>query len=120
MMKKKKIKEIVKDQIKNLQNKFNKIVPNFDPEDIHKFRLEYKKMRAFFRMIQQNKNKVLKSNFPESLKNIYKITGKIRDLQLIELNINRLIKSESKVLVGYFTLLKKKIQNLKLNYLKPI
>lgn len=48
MMKKKKIKVIVKNQIKNLQYKFNKIVTNFNAEDIPQFRLEYNKLKAFF------------------------------------------------------------------------
>ncbi len=40
MMKKKKIKVIVKNQIKNLPYKLNKIVTNFNAEDIHQFRVE--------------------------------------------------------------------------------
>jgi CHAD domain-containing protein len=82
-MDKKEIRHIVHGFYKKLKKRFNQISPGFDTEAIHQYRVEYKKLRAFLRLLslQSKKDKI---NIPGKLKRIYRCTGELRDLQLLE------------------------------------
>ncbi len=88
-MDKKQIKHITNEHYRKLKKYFNRIGPGFDSEAIHQFRVEYKKLRAFLRMLS-HPGKAGKIKIPRKLKRIYNCTGSIRDLQLQE---QRLIKA---------------------------
>lgn len=82
-MDKKEIRHIVHVFYKKLKKRFNQISPGFDPEAIHQYRVEHKKLRAFLRLLSlQSKNDKIK--IPGKLKRIYRCTGELRDLQLLE------------------------------------
>ena len=76
------IKHISSSLYKKLQQHINKIAVHFDTEDIHQFRITYKKLRAFFRMLSLQNN-IEKAITPsKKLKKVYTLLGTIRDLQL--------------------------------------
>ncbi len=82
-MDKKQIRHIVHVFYKKLKKRFNQISPGFDTEAIHQYRVEHKKLRAFLRLLslQSKKDKI---KIPGKLKQIYRRTGELRDLQLLE------------------------------------
>ncbi len=67
---------------RRLKKYSNNTTKNFNTESIHKFRVEYKKLRAFFRMLSQAKGTAQKIKIPKPLKQAYAIAGRLRDLQL--------------------------------------
>lgn len=95
-------------------NKFIKIVSkHFEPESIHQLRVEYKKQRAFLRMISEEKDEKEKIKIPGKLKKAYHIAGEIRDLQLQHQRILVLKKEETIPPEAYLQLLEQHIKKLK-------
>lgn len=81
-MKTKEIKKIISGRFKELNRSCDKVKKAFAAKDIHKFRTDVKKLRAFIRLITFSPDKTVKKILPESLRKLYGITGKIRDSQL--------------------------------------
>lgn len=79
-MKHKFLKQQISKNFKNIFKALKIVSVRFDAMEIHYFRVEYKQLRAFLRMISKPGGKQVK--IPKLLKKIYHITGKIRDLQL--------------------------------------
>lgn len=74
-------------QISNaLQRKLSaalkKLDKGADPEDVHRFRVACKKLRAFCSMLSFTLREDHTPSLPEKIKKVYTITGSIRDLQL--------------------------------------
>jgi CHAD domain-containing protein len=105
-------KNIIKKHYRKL-NKIIKIVnEHFETESIHQLRVEYKKLRAFLRMISEEKDSGQKIKIPGKLKKAYHIAGSIRDLQLQCENIFAITKEETKKPESYLNLLQKEIKKL--------
>ena len=80
-MKQKEITEAVENSFKVIDKLFRKILKEFNADDIHDFRVEVKKLRAFLRMAHindENDNMVI----PKLLKTFYGYIGIIRNIQL--------------------------------------
>src|ERR1051326_2620249 len=69
-----------------------KIIHHFNAEDIHDFRVNIKKFRAFLRMASMENDDSGKYKLPKRLKKFYEIAGNIRSLQLQEQHIKKVIK----------------------------
>lgn len=69
-------------RFKKINKHFNKLPEDFEVEDMHSFRLEMKKLRAFIRLINTNIPEEKKIKIDRKIKSFYKITGNIRNLQL--------------------------------------
>ncbi len=54
---------------------------DFDKEAIHDFRVEYKKLRAFFRLVNERSGRK-KIKITKKLKEVYTLAGNLRDQQL--------------------------------------
>ena len=107
------IKHITNTHYRKLKKYFKHIIPDFDAEKIHEFRVEYKKLRAFLRMLSQEDEKSGEIKISKKLKKAYHISGSIRDLQLQQLRILEGTKQELKKPAAYLTLLRKEIDKLK-------
>jgi CHAD domain-containing protein len=81
MMKEKKIDDIIEDKFKTLDKLLHKIVKEFDADDIHDFRVEVKKLRAFLRLLDIKKEDD-EPIIPKLLKTFYGYVGIIRNIQL--------------------------------------
>lgn len=81
MMKEKKIAEIVKDRFRKIGKFFQKIIKDFDSDDIHDFRVEIKKLRAFLRLLD-TENEMDHPLITERLKFFYGYVGVIRNIHL--------------------------------------
>lgn len=98
---------------RNLKKQAGRIIRNNDAEAIHQFRVEYKKLRAFLRMLSEFGGAKEKIIIGRDLKKVYRIAGSIRDLQLQEERLRSLVSEESKKLLAYFLLLRREISRLK-------
>src|SRR6516162_822833 len=78
MMKGKEINEIIEDKFKTLSKLSQKITRKFD---IHDFRVEVKKLRAFLRLLDIKKRND-EPIIPKLLKTFYGYIGIIRNIQL--------------------------------------
>jgi len=111
-MNKKQIKYIINNHYKKLKKYIKKIVGIFNVEDIHQFRLQYKKLRAFLRMISQEQKATDKIKIYKPLIKGYNILGTIRDLQLQQQRILEVTKEELNKPKAYLLMLQKKIDKL--------
>lgn len=106
-------KNIINNHCIKLNKSIKNVNEHFETESIHKLRVEYKKLRAFLRMISEEKAVDEKINIPGKLKKGYHIAGSIRDLQLQCQLILMLTKEEIKPPKAYLKLLEKNIEKLK-------
>ena len=106
------IKHITNNHYRKLNKYIKKISEHFNEEAIHQFRVEYKKLRAFFRMISQQHDTAGEIKISKKLKKGYNISGSIRDLQLQQQRIISATKQELKKPKAYLTLLQKEIDKI--------
>ena len=80
-MKRKALEDVIIRHISSMEKHCHRLPGSFDPEDIHDLRVDYKKTRAFLRLLQLDK-KTGDMHIPDKLKAVYQNGGKVRDLQL--------------------------------------
>jgi CHAD domain-containing protein len=107
------IKNITNSRYRNLKKHSKTVAESFDAEAVHQFRIEYKKLRAFLRMLSQSDDLAGEIKILKNLKRAYNISGAIRDLQLQQQRILEAAKQEPKKPQAYLTLLQKEIDKLK-------
>lgn len=112
MLNQQEIEHIIHRYFKHFKKLFNKIEKHFDAEDIHVFRVEFKKLRAFLRLLGMEIADAENLDMPRNLKEIYTVTGKFRELQLQLLRIDEMVRSKEK-LPKYRSILKKEMKKLK-------
>ena len=112
MLNQQEIEHIIHRYFKQFKKLFNKIEKHFAADDIHTFRVEFKKLRAFLRLLGMEIADAENLDMPRNLKEIYTVTGKIRELQLQVLRIGEIINAKEK-LPKYRTILKKEIKKFK-------
>ena len=108
-----KIKHITNNHYRKLKKHIKKISEDFDMEAIHQFRIAYKKLRAFLRMISQDHETAGEIKVSKKLKRCYNLSGSVRDLQLQQQRILGATKQELEKPQAYINLLKKEIEKLK-------
>jgi CHAD domain-containing protein len=106
------IKHITNAHYRNLKKLLKTVAEDFDVETIHQFRVEYKKLRAFLRLISQQYVASAQIKVSKKLKKGYNILGSIRDLQLQQQRITEATKQELKKPQAYLSLLQKEIERL--------
>jgi CHAD domain-containing protein len=107
------IKHITNSGYRKLKKCLKKISASFDAEAIHRFRVGYKKLRAFFRMLSQQNDAKRKIKIVSQLKKAYSISGAVRNLQLQQQRIAAAPKQVPEKTQAYLTLLQKEIDKLK-------
>jgi len=80
-MKRQALEEVVIRHMDGIEKHSNRLPGSFSPEHIHDLRVEYKKIRAFLRLLQLEKDGS-DLHIPDKLKSLYQICGKVRDWQL--------------------------------------
>ncbi len=106
------IKHIINNHYRKLKKQIKTVAGDFDVEAIHLFRVAYKKLRAFLRMISQDHETAGEIKISKKLKKGYNISGSIRDLQLQQQRILEATKQELKKPQAYLRLLQKEIEKL--------
>eukprot|EP00160_Parvularia_atlantis_P002931 Unigene12440_Nuclearia_a/m.37800 Unigene12440_Nuclearia_a/g.37800 ORF Unigene12440_Nuclearia_a/g.37800 Unigene12440_Nuclearia_a/m.37800 type:complete len:285 (+) Unigene12440_Nuclearia_a:290-1144(+) len=108
-MKNKRATSIVKQYYKQLETEQRLMLRGYDPERIHRFRIVYKKLKAWLKMIAGLEHKS-KSMIPRKLRKAYRLSGIIRDLQLQQHRISGAGERKTIVNPGYRKILQ---QNMK-------
>ena len=80
----------VEERFKAIHQLSHKIVKEFNADDIHKFRLEVKNLRAFLRLLDEEKE-INKPLIPKQLKTFYGYVAIIRNIQLHRHNLFKYI-----------------------------
>lgn len=80
-MKREALEQVVDNHISNIEKHSKKLPGSFDQEDIHDLRVNYKKVRAFLRLLQLEKD-AGHLHIPVKLKSLYHHGGNVRDWQL--------------------------------------
>ncbi|MEO8406415.1 MAG: CHAD domain-containing protein [Chitinophagaceae bacterium] len=80
-------RNIIRMQFERLNMSYTRMLKNFGAEDIHRFRVDIKRIRAFIRL--QNTNTVTPIEIPEKLKRVYDRVGVLRNLQLYRRSIKK-------------------------------
>lgn len=80
-MKRPALEEVVIKHIGSIEKHSDRLPGSFDQEDIHDLRVDYKKTRAFLRLLQLEKQGG-DLRMPDKLKAVYQSCGNVRDLQL--------------------------------------
>ena len=112
-MNKQQVSYTTKKLFRQLKKYTKKVAKNANAEDIHKYRVTYKKLRARLRMMSNQNIDSAKPIVSKHLKSTYKICGAIRDLQLQQQRLKQSPKQELKILKPYLHLLKTKLIQLK-------
>jgi CHAD domain-containing protein len=92
---------ILKSRFEKIQASFDVAIAYLDAEEIHAFRVEVKKLRAFLHLAPSE----VKVKLPGRLHIFYQMVGKIRNLQLQEQRIRDAIPHQSCLLQTYLNLL---------------
>ncbi|HEX5155191.1 MAG TPA: CHAD domain-containing protein [Parafilimonas sp.] len=93
-MKKKEIAEVVEESFKILEKLRRKILEEFDADDIHDFRVEVKKLRAFLRLVNIKKDDD-EPTIPKLLKTFYGYIGIVRNIHLLRHHLFKYITDSS-------------------------
>lgn len=113
MLKMPKVKHITNRLYRELKKHDKHIIRGFDPEAIHRFRVGYKKLRAFLKLLSMQKGVAGKIKIFKNLKRGYRLSGRIRDLQLQYQRITETAERENKIPEAYINFLQKETGKLK-------
>lgn len=83
--------EVYKTRFKKISKHYQNLLEDFDAKDIHHFRLEIKKLRAFIRLINSSATQH-QCKIPGDVKSFYNLAGNIRNLQIHQQRMNALSK----------------------------
>jgi hypothetical protein len=86
---------------------------SFSLDDIHDFRVEIKKLKAFLRLLQRDSEKSQKLKFPKFLNKIYKSLGLVRELQLQEKKLLKAVSNEEILLLNTISNLHEQTDNVR-------
>src|SRR5450432_3386072 len=115
-MRKDEINTVVKNIFKRIDKLFHKIIIDFTTEDIQKFRIEIKKLRAFFHLLDMEINKVVQFRITGKIKTFYEYTGIIRKLQLHLEKVNNYFEySNENIPLCYIAIVRKDLEYWKKN-----
>ena len=109
-MKRPQIVNIIKKKYKRINLAFDKIIRHFNENDIHVFRVEVKKLRAFLRLVGAGMDETPKLKLRKKLHKFYKALGIIRSLQIQQQRIQEVSEDKYSTLPKtYLNLLTTKI-----------
>ncbi len=111
-MKKSRVKHTAGIHYKKLGNYSREMALNFDKEAIHNFRVEYKKLRAFLRLVNDRLHHG-KIKIPKKLKGVYAVAGVLRDHQLQQVRACETAKTTVDTRPGYYDVLAREITEIK-------
>jgi CHAD domain-containing protein len=112
-MSRKQLKHIIRNHFNKLKKYSRKIPGDFDLETMHQFRVEYKKLRAFFRLLSQAREINKEIKISKKLKKIYTLAGLLRSYQLQLQWVKSATQNSLKKPFEYYYLLHGKMEKLK-------
>lgn len=80
-MKREALEDVIIKHISSIEKHCHRLPGSFDQEDIHDLRVDYKKTRAFLRLLHLEKG-AGDLHLSNKLQAVYQVNGKVRDMQL--------------------------------------
>lgn len=118
-MKKAYLADVVKKHGRRIRHYGEQLPGSFDPDIVHDLRVEYKKLRAFIRLLRESRH-ARDITMPPAIKNIYHAAGRVRDLQLFIPKVIEKEAAEGIVLAEYLTYLQQRLFSAKVSVVKVI
>jgi CHAD domain-containing protein len=119
-MDKQHIRRITDAYYRKLKKHLDEVAAGFNAAAIHQFRVTYKKLRAFFRMLSLENRQQDEITILKKFKQVYNLAGAIRDLQLQRLRVHRAAASLHAKAQGYFIVLSKEMNRYKIELLQAL
>jgi CHAD domain-containing protein len=88
-MKAEAIIDVYKERFRKISRHRDRLLKDFEAGEIHRFRVEVKKLRAFMRLLNAADGSH-KSKLPHNVKSFYRMLGLLRNLQLYQLRLTSL------------------------------
>lgn len=117
-MKKAYLADVVRKHGQQIKKYGQQLPGSFDAEAIHELRVEYKKLRAFIRLLQAAGKDSSELVVPPKLKALYLAAGKVRDLQLFQQQVIDFAQAHSLSLPVFLQLLQQQLFRAKENLVK--
>jgi CHAD domain-containing protein len=95
--------EAAEERLQKTEANLKTAADSFSLDDIHDFRVEIKKLKAFLRLIKTDSDNPKKLKFPKFLDKIYKSLGTVRELQLQEKKLVKAVSNEEILLLNTFS-----------------
>jgi len=108
-MKRKYLEEVIDKHGHRIHKYGSQLPGHFEAEDIHELRLEYKKLRAFIRLVQMNEGASKQLIIPPAVKDLYHAAGAVRDTQLFRVHAAEWAAGQSISLPYYLRQLEKQL-----------
>jgi CHAD domain-containing protein len=119
-MKRKYLEEVINKHGHRIKKYGSQLPGYFEAEAIHELRVEYKKLRAFVRMVQMDADASHQLLISPPLKGIYHAAGAVRDLQLFMPQVTMLAAKENVPLPTYSQQLEQRLFKSKEALVKAI
>ncbi len=108
MMKQIKLHPIIQSYFEQLESQTDKILLSDESESIHQFRVIYKKLRTIIRLSSNEKKQKI---IPKEIKIIYRLLGKIRELDLMLQKINESLNTKKALKYKCIELLRQRMNS---------
>lgn len=115
-MKKKEIEESLHRRFEKINELYGRIISSFATEDIHRYRVEIKKLKAFLHLCATGNGEHGKSGhlkLPRTIKQFYRLIGEIRNLELQLQRVNDFFPDEHCRPSDYLKQLEQRIEQLR-------
>lgn len=107
-MKKAYLADVIKKHGHRIKKYGGQLPGSFEPEAIHELRVEYKKLRAFIRLIQMDAG-ARHLDMSPAIKAVYQAAGRVRDLQLFLPKVQARTEQENVSLSHYLQYLRQRL-----------
>jgi CHAD domain-containing protein len=94
-MKEDEIIAILDRRIKKVKKEYHRLEDHYDEEPLHDYRAEMKKLKAFIRLLNINRSPGKKIRIGKKMKDVYRLSGDVRNLQLHQQRIKDIVEKRS-------------------------
>jgi len=119
-MKRRHLEEVINKHGHRIEKYGNQLPGSFDAEAIHELRVEYKKLRAFVRLVQMDTGASRQLLIPAPLKELYHAAGAVRDIQVFMPQVMVVAAKEKNPLLTYIQQLQQRLFKSKEALVKAI
>jgi CHAD domain-containing protein len=108
-MKRAYLEEVIKKHGRRIKKYGEQLPGSFEPETIHELRIEFKKLRAFIRLLKMEADASRRLAISPEFKAVYEAAGQVRDLQLFLPQAILLAEEKNASLSNYIQLLQQRL-----------
>lgn len=112
-------RHIIQGSCSDINQSLRRMQKHIRVEDIHEFRVQVKQLRAFLRMASLDKNCRRRIRVPSSIRQLYRKSGRLRDMQLFEEKAHYFFAGRKKP-GHFFELLERELSACELSFEKAL